>query len=118
MNGYQINADAYKKYLAEHPDEPAEVKADMQRKISALEIMANTDDATKCEIFNTSAFNDIAKGYFLMAINYVLFEADIEEIESIDDDDRNELKRHLRNQLSYLFDTATAAQAKQYYIEH
>lgn len=118
MNGYQINADAYKKYLAEHPDEPAEVKADMQRKISALEIMANTDRATQYELFNSSGFNDIAKGYFLMAIDYVLNDADIEEITEISDDTRHELRRHLRNQLAYIFDTTGAEQAENYYMEH
>ena len=118
MNGYKMHADAYRQFMEQHADDPTIDKESMQRKIKALEIMANTDRATQYEIFNSSGFNDIAKGYMLMAIDYVLSDADIEEIESIDDDDRNELKRHLRNQLSYLFDTATAAQAKQYYMEH
>lgn len=118
MNGYQMHADAYRQFMEQHADDPTIDKESMQRKIKALEIMANTDRATQYEIFNSSGFNDIAKGYMLMAIDYVLNDADIEEIAEIDDDTRHELRRCLRNQLAYLFDTAGAEQAETYYKEH
>ena len=118
MNGYQMHADAYRQFMEQHENDPTIDKESMQRKIKALEIMATTDKATRYELFNSSGFNDIAKGYFLMTIDYVLNDADIDEIAEIDDDTRHELRRHLRNQLAYIFDTTGAEQAETYYMEH
>ena len=103
MNGYQMSADTYKHFIErDHPT--GEVLEDMERKIKALEIMANTDRPTQYEIFNSSGFNDITKGYILMALDNL----------ETDSDTRKAILREIR----YLFDTVTAEQAEQYYLEH
>lgn len=104
MNGYQINAAAYKKYLSEHPEEPEEVRQDMQRKQKALETMAESDKPLIYEYFNTSAFNDIAKGYFLKALNNIGADRDT--------------RRAAMNEISLLFDEMGAEQAESYYMEN
>jgi len=63
-----MSADAYKTYL-ERDNPTGEARASTERKITALEIMANTDRPTQYEIFNSSGFNDIVKGYS-MSIEY------------------------------------------------
>lgn len=103
MNGYQMSADAYKTFL-ERGNPAGEVRADMERKITALEIMATTDRPTQYEIFNSSGFNDIVNGYIAMALDNL----------ETDTETRKDILREIR----YLFDTVTAEQAEQYYLEH
>lgn len=103
MNGYKMSADAYRDYLAKK-NPPGEVRADIERKITALDFMASTDRATQYELFNSSGFNDVAKGYFLMALDNT----------GIDKEKRADIMREIR----YLFDTVTAEQAERYYMEH
>ena len=66
MNGYAMMADSYRKLLATDSNADREF---MERRITALEIMANTDRSTQYELFNSSAFNDIVRGYILMALD-------------------------------------------------
>ena len=103
MNGYQMSADSYKHFL-EKDNPTGEARESMERKIKALEIMANTDRPTQYEIFNSSGFNDIVKGYILMALDHL--ETD------------SETSKDILREIRYLFDTVTAEQAEQYYIEH
>jgi len=98
-----MSADAYKTYL-ERDNPTGEARASTERKITALEIMANTDRPTQYEIFNSSGFNDIVKGYILMALDNL----------ETDTETRKDILREIR----YLFDTVTAEQAEQYYTEH
>lgn len=108
MNGYQITADGYKRYIKEHPEEPEETKAAIQIKVEALEILAEATPEIRRELFNAGAFNDIVKGYITLAI---------EEAKTIPDGSREKIKEDLMRQLSYMFDTVTAAQAEQKYRE-
>lgn len=101
MDGYQMSADSYKRLL--EADKSID-RESTERKIKALEIMANTDRQTQCEVFNTGGFNDIAKGYFLMALDNL----------QTDHETRNNIMREIR----FLFDTVTAEQAAQYYTDH
>lgn len=98
MNSYQMTADAYKRLLKADKGIDRE---STERKIAALEIMANTDRRTQYEIFNSSGFNDIAKGYFLMALDNAGAE--------------DETKRNVMREVKYLLDTVTADEAEQYY---
>ena len=103
MNGYKMIADTYRDYLAkENP--PKEIRADIERKITALDFMASTDRATHYELFNSSEFNDVAKGYFLMAL----------ENTGIDEEKRADIMWEVK----HLFDTVTAEQAERYYMEY
>lgn len=103
MNGYQMSADAYRKYLAEE-NPPEEIRAGIERKIKALEIMASTDRETQYELFNSSGFNYIVKGYLSMTLDNV----------GAAEEERAAIMR----EISFLFDTVTADQAEAYYIAH
>ena len=103
MNGYEMSADAYRDYLAQE-NPPGEIRAGIERKIKALEIMANTDRETQYELFNSSGFNYIVKGYLSMALD----NAGIEEEE----------RAAIMREISFLFDTVTADQAEAYYMTH
>lgn len=103
MNGYQLHADSYKKLL-ENTETAQEVQEDIKKKIKAFEIMANTDRQTQFEVFNTGGFNDICKGFLLMAMNRAGSDHDT--------------ARRTMNELTNLFDTMSAEQAENYYKEH
>jgi hypothetical protein len=100
MNGYRSMADSYRKVLETDKNVDREY---MERKITALEIMANTDRPTQYEIFNSSAFNDVIKGYIVMALDNL----------KTDGETHNAILREVR----YLLDTVTAEQAERYYME-
>lgn len=104
MNGYQIHSQTYKDYLEKHPEEPEEVKAGMQRKIKALDFLADCTEEERLELFNSTAFNDVVKGYVKRACDNLELEEDT--------------RRELLNELRYLFDTMTADQAEDYYNNH
>lgn len=103
MNGYQMTANIYKDFL-EREKPTGETLENIKRTIAALEIMASTDRATQYELFNSSGFNDIVKGYVAMALDH----------SGID----NEKRAEILQEVHYLFDTVTAEQAERYYMEH
>ena len=103
MNGYKMTADSYRTYL-QRDNPQGEARADMERKIKALDIMADTDRATQYELFNSSGFNDIAKGYFLKALYNI----------GVDEETRKAAMREIR----LLFDEMTADQAEAFYMDH
>lgn len=99
MYGYQLSANALKHYL-----ETENIKDEaVERQIKALEIMANTDRETQYAMFNSSAFNDIVKGYVLMALDRV----------GVNDDVRADVMYEIRR----LFDEVTAEKAEHYYSD-
>lgn len=104
MNGYEMMADSYRNLLEQHPDEPQEVKADLACKVKALDIMANCSDSERLALFDTSAFNDVVKGYVKLALD----NTEIEE----------EQRKAIVNEVSYLFDVTTANEAEEYYNNH
>ena len=101
MNGYKIMSDGYKAFLQAHPEEPEEAKAGIQRKIKALDFLADCSKEEKLELFNSGAFNDVIKGYFKMSID--------------NSDLKDESKKELQTELLHLLDTVTAGQAEEYY---
>lgn len=104
MNGYKMTADSYRQYLEQHPDEPPETKADLACKIKALDIMANCSDSERLQLFNTSAFNDVVKGYVKLALDNLKTDP--------------EQRKAIINEVAYLFDIKTADEAEQYYYNH
>ena len=76
----------------------------MERRITALEIMANTDTQTQFELFNTGGFNSICKGYLIMCLDNI----------GVDPDTRTQAAA----EIGALFDTVGAEKAEQYYKEH
>ena len=66
MNGYKMLADSYRKFL----DDNTADQDNIRTHITALDFLAKCDKATIYALFDSSAFNDIVKGYvFLMADN-------------------------------------------------
>ena len=104
MNSYRTQSNSYKEYLEKHPEAPTEIKEDMLRKIKALDFLSDSTKEERAELFNSGTFNDVAKGYFLMAID----NAEVAE----------ETKSKLLKELRFLFDTVTAEQATDYYNKH
>lgn len=101
MNGYQMTADAYKKLLEKEPAENTETIARMKCTINALEYLAGADDQTIYELFDSSAFNDIVKGYVKLALANT----------GTDEEQAKAIMQELR----FLFDTKGAAEAESYY---
>lgn len=101
MNGYKMLADSYRKFL----DDNTADQDNIRTHITALDFLAKCDKATIYALFDSSAFNDIVKGYvFLMADN---------EKELTD-----EQKSHLKGRIEGLFDRVAAEQAEAYYYNH
>lgn len=101
MNGYKMTADAYRKLLGD----PTADQESLQRKIKALDFLATCDKATMYALFDSSAFNDIVKGYVEMIAN---------EADDLTDDQRS----YIKGRISGLFDTVPAAKAETYYYNH
>lgn len=101
MNGYQMTADSYRTLLEREQDID---RASIESKIKALDFLATCSKEERLELFNSSAFNDVVKGYLKMACNNMELE--------------DEVRQGLLNELRYLFDTVTAEQAEDYYNNH
>ena len=103
MNGYKMLADSYRQVLEGDGSQGID-KAAVEKKIKVLDFLATCDAEEIQELFNSSAFNDIVRGYFLMAMQNM----DLEE-EKI-----SQIIQNLKN----LFDMVTAGEAEKYYNNH
>lgn len=101
MNGYQMTADSYRTLLEREQNID---RASIESKIKALDFLATATEEERLELFNSSAFNDVVKGYLKMAVDNMELE--------------DEVRQGLLNELRYLFDTVTAKQAEDYYNTH
>lgn len=82
MNGYQFQADAYRKYLEQHPNE--ENKEYMERIIKVNEFLAVCMKEDIEELYNSSSFNEITKSYAKKAMQNLGFKK--KEIEAVQDE--------------------------------
>ena len=82
MNGYQFQADAYRKYLEQHSDE--ENKESIERSIKVNEFLATCTKEDIVELYNTSAFNEITKAYAKKAMQNLDFKK--KEVEAVQDE--------------------------------
>ena len=71
MNGYQMTADSYRTLLEREKDID---RASIESKIKALDFLATATEEERLELFNSSAFNDLVKGYFKMAFDNLKLE--------------------------------------------
>lgn len=79
MNGYKMQAEAYRKYLEKKPDEPN--KEYLERQIKVNDILAECTQEDVCALYNTGAFNDITEQYCKKAMQNVgLEEKQIEAV--------------------------------------
>lgn len=98
MNGYLVASDSYRQLLESN----AEVdKVKIKKTIKALDFLATCDRVERTELFNSGAFNNILKGYFLMAINNQNLDGNIKE--------------GLMGEIKSLLDTVPATEAEDYY---
>lgn len=101
MNGYQITADSYRTLLQTDKDID---RAKTEQKIKALDFLASCSKEERLELFNSSAFNDVVKGYVLLALD------------NLKTDPKQ--RKAIINEVAYLFDIKTADEAEQYYYDH
>lgn len=94
MNGFRLMADSYRKTA-----EQGTIKqADAEKKCKALDFLATCDQDDFYNLFDSSAFNDIAKDYLRLAVNELISEGEIDE----------EHGRAIRNRFSLLFSEKSA----------
>lgn len=96
MNGYKIMADAYRKAADE--GEITQEQADKECRIFDFLSDCNQDDIFK--LFDSSAFNEIARSYMRLAVKELVSEGVIDE----------EQGKAVRNRFSLLFDEKTASE--------
>lgn len=90
MNGYQMHIDAYKKFL----EEPDANKEYIQAEIRALEPFAERTEPERIKMFDTGAFNEVAKAYCRAAMT----NCDID----------SETIKNVLKEMEWLFDTVEA----------
>ena len=94
MNGFQLTADSYRK--ATEQGKISKDYADKECKV--LDFLATCDDTDICNMFDSSAFNEIAKSYLRIAVRELTDEGTIDE----------EQAQAVRNRFSLLFDEKQA----------
>lgn len=98
MNGYEMMADSYRK-LREQGKINKEVA---DREIRIYEFLAECDSDDLCRLVDSSAFNNIIKGYVEYAVN----QANIDE----------ESRKKVLGQIRWIFDEKTAREVLDTYI--
>ena len=93
MNGFKIMSDSYRK--ASEKGQIDKVKADKLCKV--LDFLATCDDTDICNMFDSSAFNEIAKSYLRIAVKELIDEGVLDE--DIETTDWDELSRAIRKRL-------------------
>lgn len=95
MNGYKMTADAYRQAKKKDP------RLDLESRIKTLDFLGTCTEEDICNLFNSTAFNNICMSYVKMALD---------DFEELSDDMKDRIINHVR----YKFDTVTAEQAEQY----
>lgn len=94
MNGYKLLADSYRKAAEEK--KITQEQADKECKV--LDFLATCDEIDICNLFNSSAFNEITKSYLRIAVKELTEEGTIDEDQA----------KAVRNRFSLLFDEKQA----------
>lgn len=90
MNGFKMLSDSYKALL-----EQGKIDKDTaEKEMRVLDFLATCDTDDFCRMVDSSAFNDIIRGYVKLAVK----SADIDE----------ESQQKVINQLRWMFDEKTA----------
>lgn len=90
MNGYTLMADSYRKLMNEGKIDEETANAE----IRIYEFLASCNQDDLCRMIDSSAFNDIIRGYVNLAV----------KSSNID----NNSQKEILNQLPWLFDTRSA----------
>ena len=94
MNGFTILSDSYKKALSQGQISREEA----EKKCRVYDFLATCDQDDFCNMFDSSAFNEIAKEYMRLAVRELVDEGTIDE----------EQGKAVRNRFAYLFDEKQA----------
>ena len=94
MNGFTLLSDSYKKALSQGQIS----KEEADKKCRVYDFLATCDDDDFCNMFDSSAFNEIAKSYMRLAVRELADEGTIDE----------EQAKAVRNRFSLLFDEKQA----------
>lgn len=90
MNGYTLMADSYRKAMEQGKIE----KEVAEKEIRIYEFLATCDKDDICRMVNSSAFNDIIRGYLKLALANAELDKDSQE--------------KALNQLTWIFDEKSA----------
>lgn len=94
MNGFKLLAESYRK--AAEQGVISKVEADKQCRV--LDFLGTCDDEDICTMFDSSAFNEIAKSYMRQAVKELVSEGTLDEDQG----------QAVRNRFSLLFDEKKA----------
>lgn len=97
MNGFKLEADAYRKATEEGKIE----KAYSDKVCKTLDFLSECDDDDIYNMFDSTAFNEIAKSYLRIAVRELVNEGVIED----------EQARAVRNRYNLLFSEKNAKEA-------
>ena len=75
MNGFTILSDSYKKALSQGQISREEA----EKKCRVYDFLATCDQEDFCNLFDSSAFNEIAKSYLRIAVRELTDEGTIDE---------------------------------------
>jgi len=87
MNGFEILADAYR-------------KSGNEKNAKVLDFLANCDEEDICNMFDSTAFNEIAKAYMRQTVKELIGEGTITEDQG----------QEIRNRFSLLFNEKRAGE--------
>ena len=68
MDGYKMTKEGYEQYLAKNPNIDSATKEQLKKNIKALEPFLGTTEEDRQQMFDTGAFNDICKAYFVKSM--------------------------------------------------
>ena len=96
MNGYKLMAESYRKAAEEGKISKEEAAKDCR----VYDFLASCTQEDIFKLFDSGAFNEIAKSYMRIAVKELIEEEEIEE----------EQGREVRNRFSLLFSEKTASE--------
>ncbi len=94
MNGFKLMADSYRKAAEEGKISKEQADSD----IRIFDFLGTCDDDDFYKLFDSSAFNEIAKSYMRLAVKELVSEGTIDEDQG----------KAVRNRFSLLFDEKQA----------
>lgn len=94
MNGFELMAESYRKIASEGNMAAAEA----EKKCKAFDFLASCDEEDIYNLFDSSAFNEIAKSYMRLTVKELVSEGKLDD----------EQAKAVRNRFSLLFDEKKA----------
>ncbi len=96
MNGFKIMAESYRKAA----EQGTITKEQAEKDCRIYDFLGTCDEEDICTLFDSSAFNEIAKSYMRITVKELVEDGKLEE----------EQAREVRNRFSLLFDEKKAAE--------